>query len=377
MIYNAVDWSQLETTMTRDEFRASIGVPQDAIAARHHRAADRAEGAPRAVRCDGAASAAVGSCTWSWSGDGELRESLQQRVATLGLQQRVHFLGARRDLGNILDAVDLFTMPSLWEGLPLSLVLAMGAGLPVVATRVAGIPEVVQHDVSGLLVDRRATVTSSAHALARLVDDASLRASLGERARAFVTPRFGVDGYVDVDHRSLRSAAGREGLPQARDGVTLGILYHMPFWQTADGALWEAEGSFARYVDSLAPYFDQVILSVPVFDTPPASGSRVRAANVVLAPLPYFPGPAAVLSEAAVDADAAARLGGAVRRDSSARAEPGRDLRVSHRARRCASRCSCWWSATTRRCCRTSAIAASRRRCSAPTWRSRSGRFAT
>jgi len=73
--------------------------------------------------------------------------------------------------------------------------------------------------------------------------------------------------------------------------VTLGILYHMPFWQTADGALWEAEGSFARYVDSLAPYFDKVILSVPVFDTPPASGSRVRAANVVLAPLPYFPGP--------------------------------------------------------------------------------------
>lgn len=73
--------------------------------------------------------------------------------------------------------------------------------------------------------------------------------------------------------------------------MTLGILYHMPFWQTADGALWEAEGSFARYVDSVAPYFDRVILSVPVFDTPPASGSRVRAANVTLAPLPYFPGP--------------------------------------------------------------------------------------
>ena len=73
--------------------------------------------------------------------------------------------------------------------------------------------------------------------------------------------------------------------------MTLGILYHMPFWQTADGALWEAEGSFARYVDSLAPYFDRVILSVPVFDTPPAAGSRVRATNVTLAPLPYFPGP--------------------------------------------------------------------------------------
>jgi phosphatidyl-myo-inositol dimannoside synthase len=73
--------------------------------------------------------------------------------------------------------------------------------------------------------------------------------------------------------------------------VTLGLLYHMPFWQTADGAVWEAEGSFARYVDSLAPYFDEILLAVPVFEVPPASGSRVSARNVRLAPLPYFPGP--------------------------------------------------------------------------------------
>jgi glycosyltransferase involved in cell wall biosynthesis len=73
--------------------------------------------------------------------------------------------------------------------------------------------------------------------------------------------------------------------------VTLGLLYHMPFWQTADGALWEAEGSFARYVDSLAPYFDEILLAVPVFDVAPAAGSRLRARNVRLLPLPYFPGP--------------------------------------------------------------------------------------
>ena len=72
---------------------------------------------------------------------------------------------------------------------------------------------------------------------------------------------------------------------------TLGILYHMPCWQAADGSVWEAEGSFGRYVDSLAPYFDEIVLSVPVLATPPASGSRLRSANVRLAPLPYFPGP--------------------------------------------------------------------------------------
>jgi len=73
--------------------------------------------------------------------------------------------------------------------------------------------------------------------------------------------------------------------------VTLGILYHMPCWRAADGSLWEAEGSFGRYVDSLAPYFDEIVLAVPVFDDPPGQGSRLRSANVKLAPLPYFPGP--------------------------------------------------------------------------------------
>ena len=73
--------------------------------------------------------------------------------------------------------------------------------------------------------------------------------------------------------------------------MTLGILYHMPFWQTADGSVWEAEGSFGRYVDSLAPYFDEIVLSVPVFEVPPATGSRLHATNVRLAPLPYFAGP--------------------------------------------------------------------------------------
>jgi glycosyltransferase involved in cell wall biosynthesis len=73
--------------------------------------------------------------------------------------------------------------------------------------------------------------------------------------------------------------------------MTLGILYHMPFWQAQDGTLWEVEGSFARYVDSLAPYFDEIVLAVPVFTEPQAAGSRVTASNVRLAPMPYFAGP--------------------------------------------------------------------------------------
>lgn len=195
VIYNAVDWSQLQSTMSRDEFRDAIGVPRDAVAAGI--IARLTEQKAHGVLFDAmAAHPQLQQLHLVVVGDGELREPLKQRVAQLGLAGRVHFLGARRDLGNILGAVDLFTMPSLWEGLPLSLVLAMGAALPVVATRVAGVPEVVQHNVSGLLVAPGKS-DELGDALARVATDATLRRSLGEQARAFVTPRFGFEQYVD------------------------------------------------------------------------------------------------------------------------------------------------------------------------------------
>jgi len=73
--------------------------------------------------------------------------------------------------------------------------------------------------------------------------------------------------------------------------VKLGIVYHMPFWRAADGSLREVEGSFARYVDSLAPYFDEIALCVPVLSEARGEGTSIRAANVTLAPLPSFDGP--------------------------------------------------------------------------------------
>jgi glycosyltransferase involved in cell wall biosynthesis len=74
--------------------------------------------------------------------------------------------------------------------------------------------------------------------------------------------------------------------------VTLGIVYHMPFWREPGGTLREVEGSFARYVDSLAPYFDEVSLCVPVLGEARGEGTAIRSSNVTLAPLPAFDGPA-------------------------------------------------------------------------------------
>ena len=73
--------------------------------------------------------------------------------------------------------------------------------------------------------------------------------------------------------------------------MRLGILYHMPFWQAADGTIWEGEGSFARYVDSLAPYFDEVLLRADhsIRRSPPDRECAPRTCGS--SPLPYFPGP--------------------------------------------------------------------------------------
>jgi glycosyltransferase involved in cell wall biosynthesis len=194
VIYNAVDWQQLVATEDPEALRVQFGVPQGAplagIIARLTEQKAHAhlfEAMAKTPGLEGLHLLVVG--------DGHLRGSLEALSASMRLADRVHFLGARRDLGNLLSAIDMFVMPSLWEGLPLSMVLAMGGGLPVVATRVAGIPEVVHDGETGLLVPPADPVRLG-EAMARLVRDASLRARLGSAARARVLPRFGVDGYV-------------------------------------------------------------------------------------------------------------------------------------------------------------------------------------
>jgi glycosyltransferase involved in cell wall biosynthesis len=194
VIYNAVDWAALEATVTREALRASVGVPPHAplacIIARlteqkgHQYLFDAIARTP-----------ALAELHVLVVGDGERRAELQAAVERLQLGGRVHFLGARRDLGNLLQASDIFAMASLWEGLPLSMVLAMGGGVPVVATRVAGIPEVVHDGETGLLVPP-ADAPALGAALAALVHGPALRVRLARAAREFVRPRFGVEDYV-------------------------------------------------------------------------------------------------------------------------------------------------------------------------------------
>ncbi len=84
-------------------------------------------------------------------GDGPMREPLERLAAELGIQKRVQFLGTRADVPEVLNALDVFVLPSLSEGMPNAVLEAMACALPVVATRVGGIPEIIEDGSTGLL----------------------------------------------------------------------------------------------------------------------------------------------------------------------------------------------------------------------------------
>lgn len=86
-------------------------------------------------------------------GDGVQHRRLEALAETLQIQQHVTFLGTRTDVADILKAADVYVMPSLWEGLALALLEGMAAGLPILATRVGGAPDVLESDMYGLLVE--------------------------------------------------------------------------------------------------------------------------------------------------------------------------------------------------------------------------------
>ena len=123
-------------------------------------------------------------------GDGALGPVLPGMAAELGLgDDHVRFLGRRNDVDRLLDAADFFVLPSRQEGFPIAVLEAMAHGVPVIATPVGGVPELITHGRDGLLVapDRPRKLNA---AILRLTREASLRASLGQAGRLRVKTDF-------------------------------------------------------------------------------------------------------------------------------------------------------------------------------------------
>ncbi|MEN3311455.1 MAG: hypothetical protein V7645_784 [Actinomycetota bacterium] len=142
-------------------------------------------------------------------GDGPDRLQLEQRAHELGVARDTVFLGYQEDVAQFYAAFDSLVLPSGNEGTPVSVIEALAAEVPVVATRVGGLPDVVRDGEDGFLVEAGAT-DELADRLAALAREPALRARMGKQGREHVLPRYAVDRLVeDVDelYRSLLSAA--------------------------------------------------------------------------------------------------------------------------------------------------------------------------
>jgi glycosyltransferase involved in cell wall biosynthesis len=128
-------------------------------------------------------------------GEGPAREALEAQARELRVQDRFVFLGQRDDVPDLLASCDVFVLPSLWEGLPLSILEAMAANKPVIATNVGGTPEAITNGETGLLVPPE-DPTALATAIQSVLHDPEFARGLAARGRAHVRQEFSVETMV-------------------------------------------------------------------------------------------------------------------------------------------------------------------------------------
>jgi L-malate glycosyltransferase len=138
------------------------------------------------------------------AGDGPLKVGLEKIAENLGITTQVRFTGFREDITDILGALDIFVISSYYEGIPMVLLEAMALGRPVVATRVGGIPEVIEDGISGILV-ASGDAGALSEACQKIASEPNLRRALAEQAPKRISKEFSLEQQVD---RILRAYNG-------------------------------------------------------------------------------------------------------------------------------------------------------------------------
>jgi glycosyltransferase involved in cell wall biosynthesis len=148
-------------------------------------------------------------------GDGPVRPEIEALVAELSLQKQVHLAGWIEDLAPLYATIDICALSSLNEGTPVALIEAMAAAKPVVATRVGGVADVVEHERTGLLV-APGNPDALADATIRLAGDPGVRLRMGEAGRQAVLGRFSPERLVDDIDTLYTHALAQKRSPHAR-----------------------------------------------------------------------------------------------------------------------------------------------------------------
>ncbi len=160
--------------------------------------------------------------TFQIVGDGPRRAELEALVRDRALQSRVLFLGHREDVATLLGEADAFVLPSRSEAFPNGVIEAMAAGLPVIASRVGGLLDLIEHGRNGLLVEP-GDPEALAGALRQLFTDRAAAAQLGEQARAQVRQRYSFDRMVASFEDLYLAGLAARSLPRAERAEAAGI----------------------------------------------------------------------------------------------------------------------------------------------------------
>jgi glycosyltransferase involved in cell wall biosynthesis len=188
-IHNGLDLSRIVATRDPNEVRRELGIDPAAPLIGTAGRLEPVKGHMHLVRIAKRLLQADDRIRILVAGDGPLHQQLTSAAALLHVGHACLFPGARRDIFDVVSALDIFVLPSQSEGLPMSLLEAMALGRPVVASDVGGIPEVIQHGINGLLVPS-GDEDALARACLELLRNREYAARLGARARQTVEQSF-------------------------------------------------------------------------------------------------------------------------------------------------------------------------------------------
>jgi glycosyltransferase involved in cell wall biosynthesis len=196
-LYNGIDLSNfLNVDRERSEVRAELGVPPDANLLTTVAVLRPPKGIQYMIRALPAVLASNLNTYYLVVGNGSHRDSLAEEVRRSGVGNRVIFAGMRKDVPRFLAASDVFVLPTLTEALPTVLAEAMAAKLPIVASRVGGIPEMIVDGQNGCFVEPE-DVDGLAKACIDLVNDPKKRAAMGNAGWSIVDRKFNIERQVD------------------------------------------------------------------------------------------------------------------------------------------------------------------------------------
>ncbi|MYD09480.1 MAG: glycosyltransferase family 4 protein [Chloroflexi bacterium] len=211
VVHYGIDFEWLgddEIDAVRRQLRSDLGLESDALLLGMVCRLVEQKGIPYALEAMRRLRAQFPRAHLIIAGDGEMADELRRLASALGIADRTHWLGWRGDAADLMAAFDLLLVPSLWEGFGLVLLEAMARRVPVIASRVGAISEVIVHGETGILVEPR-DVPALAGAMARLLDDRALRKYMGLLGAARLEERFSiarmVAGTIAVYERVLET----------------------------------------------------------------------------------------------------------------------------------------------------------------------------